>query len=380
MATVKAPINASRLRWAREEHGLSIEQAAHALTVKAERLAAWEEGEALPTLNQVRKAAALFQRTPAYFLLRETPSADDHRRPTDFRGFATDNPTLGNALAREVARARSRRLNLLKVASAAPHSVPRLDSVLDDPTAAAQLVRQALGVEVAAQAALQGASEALNFWIRAVEAQGVLVFQMSRVSPEVCRGFSIYEDVLPIIVLNGAEGFGARQFTLFHELAHLISRTSAVCDVWREGGIEARCNAFAAELLMPGVAMQAFLQRSPQAQPADVAAYFNVSRSAAAVRLRALNRITQEQLEQFLEEARRAAVAMRDAARAREQRGGPAPHVLKVRNLGPTFVGTVLEAMHDDRLSLVEAAQMLESKVQALDKMEAEVERRGVAS
>ena len=43
-------------------------------------------------------------------------------------------------------------------------------------------------------------------------------------------------------------------------------------------------------------------------------------------------------------------------------------------------MSTVLDAMHEDRISVVEAAQILESKVQALDKLEAEVDRRGIAS
>ena len=380
MAAVKAPINGELLAWARVEHGLALEDAASALSVKPERLASWEAGNAKPTLNQVRKAAVLYQRTPAFFLLRQTPSAEDHRRPTDFRSFAGDTPTLGNALAREVARARARRHNLMQLQDTAPHSLPALPTVLDEPAVAAGRMRDHLGISVEAQAGLTNASQALNSWVGAVEAQGVLVFQMSRVSPDVCRGFSVYEDVLPIIVLNGADGFGARQFTLFHELAHLLSRTSAVCDVWREGGIEARCNEFAADLLMPRQAVAELLGRGGPQTPDVLAAEFNVSRSAAAVRLRALGRISQEQLEAYLREAREAAIAQREAVKAREQKGGPSPHLLKVRNLGPRFVGTVLDAMHDERISVTEAAQILESKVQALDKLEAEVDRRGVAS
>ncbi|GAB2449070.1 XRE family transcriptional regulator [Nocardioides hungaricus] len=378
MAAVKAPINGRLLEWARVEHGLALDEAAHALSVKPERLASWEAGDLKPTLNQVRKAAALYQRTPAFFLLRETPSAEDHQRPTDFRSISGDVPTLGNALAREVARARARRHNLIQLQGAEPHRLPTLPAVLDEPAVAAGRMREHLGIAVATQAGLAGGSEALNLWVRAVEAQGVLVFQMSRVSPEVCRGFSVYEDVMPVIVLNGADGFGARQFTLFHELAHLLSRTSAVCDVWREGGVEARCNEFAADLLMPRDAVLDFLGGGGGQTAADLATEFNVSRSAAAVRLRALGRISQEQLDAFLREARQAAIAQREAAK--ERTGGPSPHLLKVRNLGPRFVSTVLDAMHDERISVVEAAQILESKVQALDKLEAEVERRGVAS
>lgn len=380
MATVKAPINGELLEWAREEHGLSVDEAAHVLGVKADRLASWERGEALPTLNQVRNAAVLYQRTPAFFLLRHTPGAEDHRRPTDFRSFTGDAPSLGNALAREVARARARRHNLMQLQDTAPHRLPDLPGILKEPATAAAQMREHLGVSVDTQHGFGSQSEALNAWVGAVEAQGVLVFQMSRVSPEVCRGFSIYEDVLPVIVLNGADGFGARQFTLFHELAHLVSRTSAICDVWREGGVEARCNTFAAEVLMPRGAVDAFIANAGASPVAEVANYFNVSRSAAAVRLRTSGRISQEQLDAYLRQAREAAIAQREAARAKEQKGGPSPHLLKVRNLGPRFVGTVLDAMHDERISVVEAAQILESKVQALDKLEAEVERRGVAS
>ena len=240
-------------------------------------------------------------------------------------------------------------------------------------------MREHLGITVSAQAVLANAGQALNSWVRAVESQGVLVFQMSRVSPEVCRGFSVYEDVLPIIVLNGADGFGARQFTLFHEIAHLLSRTSAVCDVWQEDGVEARCNEFAADLLMPRRAVEDFLNGIGPHSPDALATKFNVSKSAAAVRLRVLGRINQEQLAAYLREARDTAIAQREAARA-NQKGGPSPHLLKVRNLGSSFVETVLDAMHEERISVTEAAQILESKVQALEKLESEVNRRGVAS
>lgn len=378
-ATVRAPVNGGLLEWARVEHGLALEDAAHVLNVKPERLVSWETGDAKPTLNQVRNAAALYQRTPAFFLLRDTPSDGDHRRPTDFRSFTGDTPTLGNALAREVARARARRHNLMQVQDPEPHRLPTFPAVLEEPSAAASQMREHLGITVATQAGFANAGQALNSWVQAVEAQGVLIFQMSRVSPEVCRGFSVYEDVLPVIVLNGADGFGARQFTLFHELSHLLSRTSAVCDVWREGGVEARCNEFAADLLMPRLAVAELLSRGGPQTPDALVAEFNVSKSAAAVRLRALGRISQTQLEAYLREARDTAIAQREAARAK-QKGGPSPHLLKVRNLGPSFVGTVLDAMHEERISVTEAAQILESKVQALDKLESEVDRRGVAS
>ncbi len=380
MVVVKAPVNSELLSWARVEHGLSVDQAARALGVKPDRLESWEHGDAFPTLNQVRNLARLYQRTPASLLIRRTPSNDEHQRPTDFRSFTGETPALSAGLAREVARAKVRRRHLLEVQESEAHDLPFVPDLLRNAEDAAEQVRHHLGLTVETQKGFSGASEALARWMRAVENLGVLVFQMSRVSPEECRGFSIYEPVLPVIVLNGAEGFGARQFTLLHELAHLISRTSAICDVWRGGSIEAGCNAFGAEVLMPRPAVMSLLKRGMDDPISNLASEFSVSKSASAVRLRTLGRISQNQLDAFLLEARNAAIAQREAAKSRERRGGPSPHLLKVRNLGPRFVGAVLDAMHDERISVVEAAQFLESKVQALDELEAEVERRGVAS
>ena len=58
--------------------------------------------------------------------------------------------------------------------------------------------RELLNVTVSAQSGFASPNEALLAWVAAVESLGVLVFQMSRVSPDECRGFSIYEDVLPV--------------------------------------------------------------------------------------------------------------------------------------------------------------------------------------
>lgn len=380
MATVKAPVNGELLAWARIEHGLSIEEAARSLNVKIEKLELWEQGDALPTLNQLRNLANLYQRTPASFMLRDTPTGDGHRRPTDFRSFSGEAPDFGRALAREVARARDRRRHLMQVQEPAHNLLPDLRDVMSEPEAAAQQIRAQMNVSVERQASLRNANAALEVWIGCVEALGIVVFQMSRVSPEVCRGFSLYEDIWPIVVLNGAEGVGARQFTLFHEMAHVLSRTSAVCDVWHERGIEAMCNAFAAEVLMPRPALKALAQRGSPLTHGEVANYFKVSQSAAAVRLRTLGMLSQHDLDELLAQAREAAIAQREAAKAKERQGGPSPHLLKVRNLGPRFVTAVLDAMHEERISALEAAQILESKVQALDKLEAQVSRRAAAS
>ncbi len=72
------------------------------------------------------------------------------------------------------------------------------------------------------------------------------------------RAFSLYFDVLPVIVVNGADWARGRLFSLLHEYAHLLLHSEGLCDMVTDtkattpdAQLEARCNAIAASILMP---------------------------------------------------------------------------------------------------------------------------------
>jgi transcriptional regulator with XRE-family HTH domain len=85
MATPRADIDPSLLRWARESIGYSIEDAATKLKLRggAKQLEAWEAGEGGPTVAQLRKAAQIYRRPLAVFFLPEPPR--DFQAMQDFR-------------------------------------------------------------------------------------------------------------------------------------------------------------------------------------------------------------------------------------------------------------------------------------------------------
>jgi Zn-dependent peptidase ImmA (M78 family) len=68
------------------------------------------------------------------------------------------------------------------------------------------------------------------------------------------RAFSIYSDI-SIIVLNERDKPEIKLFSLFHEICHLLKRTSGICSIEMEiqphQQIETFCNNFAAEFLVP---------------------------------------------------------------------------------------------------------------------------------
>lgn len=376
-----APVNPEVLKWARLAADFGLADAARAVGVKADRLEAWESGDSVPTINQARKLATTYRRTLATFFLERVPE-EDPRRPPDFRN--RKGQRIGPALMRELSKARERRASFLELHGEPTGHLPSVGDVLAHPEAAAETVRELTDISHGAQAKFRDAQEALNTWIRVVEDLGVLVFHMSRVDPSECRGLSWYEPLQPLIILNGADEPEGRVFTLFHELAHLLHQSGAVCEVWRGAGTERLCNQFAGAFLMPRHDVEQALVSAGAGTSENLAALageFRVSQSAVAVRLRDLGVIGQQRLEEHLAVAERLGADRRERERQRQREspGGPPHHLLHLRNLGATYVSTVLDALHSEAIGPVDAAIFLESKLSTVDRMETELVRRSRA-
>lgn len=371
-------VNGAVLAWARNAAGLTPAEAAKRANVKSERYEAWERSEAM-TLGQLEALARAFRRTPAFFLMPGPPEVADVP-DQDFRGAgATQSP----ALAREIIRAGERRKAFM--AASGERDGRRVRSV--DPDAAlgdlVEEVREDLGVSIQMQMAFPDASVALRTWIDAVNrTYGVLVFQMSGIPMEECRGFSIYEDEHAIIVLNGADTVEARVFTLFHEVAHLILRSGGICTLYTPSNVERRCNRFAGAFLVP-LPLVGDLDE-PLTRLAEVSSLLRVSQSTVAVRLRDLEKITQGQLNAVLAEAAQIAAEIRERQKERQRqsdkKGFVPRYQLQLRNLGRWYVGTVLDAMNRDAISRTDAAYFLESKLSTVARMEQELVSRADTS
>jgi Zn-dependent peptidase ImmA (M78 family) len=142
------------------------------------------------------------------------------------------------------------------------------------------------------------ATIAFDEWRSALERAGHLVFLFS-LGKDSCRGFSLWDDFAPVVAVNTAWNEPARIFTLFHEMGHLITRTSSACvesvrTSSKTDPVERWCERFAAHVLMPTRDLEAALQRygwSANAHITDlsvasrVASRYKVSLRAAVIRL-----------------------------------------------------------------------------------------------
>lgn len=369
----RVPIRAATLAWARASLHVARDSLARAAGVSEEQYDKFETGEATPTVVQLRKLAQRLDR-PLAFFFTEAPDEDDVPQTADFRGGVADE--IPAALFKEMKRAEQQRLAFLDLVGVSPETTKPGEIDWDSVDQRASEFREALGLGVTFRPAESVPGAVFNFWRAQLEARGYLIFQTTGVPHRDFRGLSIYHDVLPIILINGADSANGKTFSLIHEVAHIANRTSGICLMADQVSAEALCNAFAAEFLMPAKEVARLLAEVlPGQRIVALASQFRVSELAAAIRLRRIGLLNDEQLLEF----RARADAEWESNRALLQaKDGFAPlWTTRTRDLGPTYLSAVFEALDSDRLNLLDASYLLHARTPIIERMLADFKRGG---
>lgn len=393
-----ALVDPALLVWARRSAGVDLATVARRLQVDPQRVSEWEEGTRRPTVVQLRRLAGLYKRPLAIFYLPEPPI--DFQPLRDYRRLPkSDTGQLSPRLLVTVRRARAIREAALELRREADEPIapaPRLQVGGSDPEALGNAAREILGVPLSTQFGWRDPGRALNGWIDAVSRLDVIILQAQSIPIDEMRGFSITEDLLPLIVLNGGDFPNGRTFTLLHEVAHLLLNAGGVCDVLprrRPRGptdeIEVRSNQVAAATLMPASVFRAESAvlngaadgRWDENVIAGLAGRYSVSREAVVRRLYTLDLTTWDYLQAKHAEYRAAYDEHREEQRRRRQQeerpGGPGFYRMKVRDLGRGFIESALDAYHRRAITGSDLTEFLEIKVSQVPKLEAELATTG---
>jgi Zn-dependent peptidase ImmA (M78 family) len=376
MGIVRAKVRPELLKWGRTSAGFTIDEAAAKAGVKPEQVTAWEslDGER-PTMNQLRTLAKAYKRPISVFYLSAVPR--DPGVMHDFRRLPGEVAQIYSpALRLEIRAAYQRRdvaLSLLEELEQEPPRFAARVAVNDDPEAAAKTARDVLGITYANQVTWREERKAYNAWRRAIEAVGVLVFQAVGIPTKEMRGFSIAEDVLPVIAVNQKDKPNGRTFSLLHEFTHLLLHKSGLCDfeenVLRpaeEDHVEIFCNHVAGAALVPrdhllvepivvdrGNGPYEWSNQEIEA----LARRYGVSREVVLRRLLIFGRTTQDfygrKRQEFLAQYKQ---AQPQAEPADFKRNLPQE---AVSNYGQSFAKLVVGTYQQDRIALSDAAQYL---------------------
>jgi Zn-dependent peptidase ImmA (M78 family)/transcriptional regulator with XRE-family HTH domain len=306
-----ALVNPKLMSWSRRRAGLSEADLAESITVKADKVLAWESGESKPTFRQAQQWASLARVPFGYLFLKEAPK--EQLPLPDLRtvgGAAPAQPSTDLLdTVREVLRKHEWYLDYLKEQEQTPLPFVGKFSSASVVAEVVADIRSVLGVNAAPHR--QGGEEYFRQLIAGADAAGILVMRSGIVGTNThrkldvgeFRGFAISDQLAPIVFINIADAPAARLFTLIHELAHIWIGSSGISSVTPSSNRrdEVFCNAVAGEFLVPAAQFTALWRETGDwlAQLPELAAVFHVSALVVARRACDLGFITSEAYSQY---------------------------------------------------------------------------------
>lgn len=207
---------------------------------------------------------------------------------------------------------------------------------------------------------------------------GIYVFKDSFKDNNV-SGLCLNDDQYPIIIINNSMSFARQNFTLFHELYHLISNTSGA-EIIRDDFYEylndqqtqseKQCDVFANAFLVPIDDFKVELEKSPidEDRITDLAILYSVSKEAIMYKLLTMKKITHKDYDRLKETFY--GDALRNIPKKGKDGSGGNYYLTKLSYLGQRYAGDVFREYFSGRIDNVRASEMLNSKIDHLPKLE----------
>ena len=232
---VYARINKETMKFIRETKAITLDYVSRITKYSSSKIELWENSDTdkFPTINQAKSIAKCY-RVPFAGLYMNANDINIKHLPKVRNLRTLPDTTLDNSA-----------LNL---------------AIIDVLSARDLLIESKIALhENMSPFAIQAVdSEDVNQWAKTIREElelSIDVHCFTGIETEIVRGFAIYEDFLPIIGLNNEDRYPAKTFTIFHELVHLMKRSSAVCNDMISHDLaqheEVFCNAVAGEILVP---------------------------------------------------------------------------------------------------------------------------------
>lgn len=252
------------LKWIIETSGWDILELEKKIKVHPETITKWISKEQSIEINKLEKIANYLKRPLAVFFLPKPP---EQKPLTDFRMIAGSSQKL--SIKSMLAIRESRYFQSITKELLVDEKMslnPKINSkvtIKDDFEKIAKIEREHLGFDsvkgLLSKDAKGGIQNRYNKLREIIESLNIFVFQTNMPIEEI-RGFTLSEELPRIIVLNSADSYQARIFSLMHEYAHVLLNEYGIClpeyaketpNTNQRYRIEMWCNKFAASILAP---------------------------------------------------------------------------------------------------------------------------------
>jgi Zn-dependent peptidase ImmA (M78 family) len=373
-----AYINYKILKWARDKSPISLEDIPIRIKdISSEDVEKWEKGVDFPSINEAKELANLYDVPFAALYLNEIPDKDETKF-IDRRTYKDNlNTEISYELWKEINRLKSCRESAIELLNLDRYinSINKFktneetDQIIDE-------VRKTFEIETPLKNKTEYSNKAFNYYRKKIEKNGIMVLQIEGITIEEIRGMSFNYKILPIIAVNKKDSDRAKVFTMFHELAHLIRRTSNICLIdfnERADGEEKNCNNMAANILIPKEELNNSIKNIDirlDEEIEKIADKFTVSKFVIIKRLFDLNKIEftiyKNKYNKYLNEFNE----IKEIKRKSGQKVIVLPDKKLISSNGNLFPQIILDAYYDGKISFGEVCNTLNVKSKYVENIE----------
>ena len=369
---MKIKVNNDILVWARQELNITQEEVADRMGRNIEDIINWEEGKDYPTYAQLEKLAyTIYKRPLAVFFFPNIPNI-----PKNNGKFRTLDNEIFNEIPTRIIelmnQARDMQLNLQELDSNSRIRITELELDIHEQNFYEKL-RDVLGVDLELQKKAKNMSDAFEMWRSAFYECGVYVFKEA-FKDNSFSGFCLYDIKYPVIYINNSMSYSRQIFTLFHELCHILIKTSGI-DKANDDYIsrleldnrklEMICNMFAGKFLVPTNDLLKLIDNVEinEKNIEKLSKKYSVSRDVILRKLLDMGKISKEAYEKkhsdYQEEMYRKPI----------NSGGGNYYNTKKAYLGENYINDVCSNYYSGKIDLYETANYLNVRVEAIPQL-----------
>lgn len=297
--------NKEMLIWARKDSHIPFEE----VKEHFENVEEWEKGSLYPNYSELKKLANYYKKPLAIFFFPEIPDMKNIKLSCRTLPREVYNE-LSPAMIRMINYARAMQLNLYELFDG-KNPNPIFKALNND--ISYDELRDILDFSYQKQYKQRDSVQMFKYLRDAVAELGVHVFK-NAFKDDTVSGLCLYDEEFPVILINNTTSASRQCFTLVHELYHIFSATSGV-DFRSDEAVfyqyqndssyqaELNCNLFAAKFFVSDEELK--INSSITIEDKDIETLskkFNVSREVIARRLYEINKITYNELQDFIEQ------------------------------------------------------------------------------
>ena len=377
MAEILTGVNGKIIKWAREYYNMTTEEAANAIGIELQKYCSWENGTDFPTYAKLRKVSEVFRRPSAVFFFPEPPKLPPIKG--DLRTLSSEViDKFGKNVIIQFEKAKAYQINLRELYGAKESIISHRQDFPSNMIELCSYIRKLISFPISAQKRRRSPKVVFEIFREKFYELGIYVFKDSFKDNSI-SGLCLNDEQYPIIIINNSMSFARQNFTLFHELYHLISNTSGA-EIIRDDFYlylndqqalaEKSCDSFANMFLVPPDDFNKELSKVILCEESieELSIMYSVSKEAIMYKLLDIGKISHQDYDKLKETFY--GDAIRNSNITNKKKSGGNYYFTKLAYLGQNYTRDVFKEYFSGRIDSFHASEMLNSKVDHLPKLE----------